>query len=238
MAASSLRMRPSSAAHRRSRLDGLTPRPPVRFTLGVHPLERADPASYAPAPDRRGAGRVGGCHAAEGGPPAARGHWWETEAVGSGGGVQGAGGGAGGHQRLAVRGVHLESGRAERGEVYHDALAHISAAHGTSGTARHERRAARRRPADQSLEIGCARRHRHRGRHDPVDARSLRVRGAGAVIRPKLALQAGSRQHGRNVRPRAAAAKRTVESPAILVSHVRDRPPPADPHRSGPPTRP
>ncbi len=238
MAGSSFRMRPLERGPARSPLRSLTAGPPVRFALGVHPLQRADPVPHAPAPDRRGASRVGGRHPAERGPLAARGHRRELEAVRTGGGVEGAGGDAGRHVRLPVCGVHLEPGRAERGEVHHDALAHVSAAHGTPGAARHERRAARRRPADQSPEIGYVCGHCHPGGHDPVDTRPLRVRGAGAVIGAKLALQAGSLRHGRNVRPRTAAAKRTAGSPAILVSDVRHRPPPADPHRSGPPTRP
>ena len=219
-------------------VDRFTSAPAVGRAFGVHPFEPRDPVPHAARPHRRGAGGVRGGHAAEGGPATTRRHGRKAEAMHPRGGIQRSRRHLRGHEGPAPGRVHVEPRRSERREVDDDPVAHVAPAHRAARAPRHQRRAGGGSPADQLLEVWNAGGDRHRRRHDPVDARALRVGGTGPVVGAKLAFQAGSLQHGTNVRRCPPAAKRIAGSPAILGSHVRDRPSAADPHRSRPPTRP
>jgi hypothetical protein len=112
------------------------------LAVGGDELHRLDPGTDTAVPHRARARRVGGEHAAERGPAAARGVGRQTQSRAIRGDVELRQGDTRAGPGAASRPVHLQP-PGQGGEVDHDPVSHVAAAHRAAGAARHERHAVR-----------------------------------------------------------------------------------------------
>ncbi len=107
--------------------------------------------AHAAVADRPGPGGVGGDHPAERGPPAAGRVGRQPQTVWSGRRVEFGQGHRGAGDGPAARRLDLERAVADAGEVHHDALTDVPAAHGAARPAGNQRDALLGRPARPAL---------------------------------------------------------------------------------------